>query len=216
MPRSVSLFSHGLAHIKNDTSHIGAAPNDHVSKSKFKCDRSFFSECKQFSDFGSMKSIVLPRLLVISQSDWLICCCLVWCSRQWVNQCVGCASWIHKFWPLWWRISLSIRVQATRNHVWHVKFVMFLSFLCLRSIQWLNHSKRFDIHSSRHGNPRHDWIAKEEEHRGSNGNWSGAADIVHCVTREESQRRRCYDGICACVRYDIGKADWRLCLNSRR
>jgi len=29
-----------------------------------------------------------------------------------------CASWVHnKFWPLWWRHSVSIRVQTTLNHI---------------------------------------------------------------------------------------------------
>ena len=29
----------------------------------------------------------------------------------------GAAEWVHnKFWPLWWRASLSIRVQTTLNH----------------------------------------------------------------------------------------------------
>ena len=35
------------------TRHKSGTPNGHVSKSKFKCDGSFFSGCKQFSDFGN-------------------------------------------------------------------------------------------------------------------------------------------------------------------
>ena len=38
------------------TPHKSGTPNGHMSKLRFKCDQSFFSECKQFSDFGSIVS----------------------------------------------------------------------------------------------------------------------------------------------------------------
>ena len=39
-------------------------------------------------------------------------------SGQNVPDSWGTAEWVHnKFWPLWWHISLSIRVQTTLNHI---------------------------------------------------------------------------------------------------
>ena len=46
MPRSLSLFSHGLARIKNDTSHIGEL------QMVTWASRKFCSGCKQFSDLA--------------------------------------------------------------------------------------------------------------------------------------------------------------------
>ena len=39
-------------------------------------------------------------------------------SGQNVVDSRGVASWVcNKFWPLWWRVSLSIRVHTTLNHI---------------------------------------------------------------------------------------------------
>jgi len=44
-------------------------------------------------------------------------------SGQSVVDSRGVASWVHnKFWPPWWRVSLSIRVQITLNHI---RFVFY-------------------------------------------------------------------------------------------
>ena len=41
---------------------------------------------------------------------------------QFVADLLGCASESTKFWPLWWRVSLSIRVLTTLNHI---RFVFY-------------------------------------------------------------------------------------------
>lgn len=33
----------------------------------------------------------------------------------WKSDSLGCISWVHRLWPLWWRISMSIRVQTMLN-----------------------------------------------------------------------------------------------------
>ena len=48
------------------------------------------------------------------------------CSGQNVVDSQGAAEWIHnKFWLLWWRISLLIRVQTTLNHTQFVFTTIF-------------------------------------------------------------------------------------------
>jgi len=46
---------------------------------------------------------------------------------QWsrfVVDSLGCALWVHSIWPVWWLVSLSIRVQTTLNQIiWFVKFL---------------------------------------------------------------------------------------------
>ena len=56
-------------------------------------------------------------------------------SGQNVVDTRGAAEWVHnKFWPLWWRISLSIRVQTTLNHI---RFVSY-HFINVKEIFYYN------------------------------------------------------------------------------
>ena len=45
-----------------------------------------------------------------------------------------CASWVrNKFWPLWWRVSLSIRLYTTQNHT---RFVFYHNIKETNSLSW--------------------------------------------------------------------------------
>ena len=46
----------------------------------------------------------------------------------------GAAEWVrNKFWPLWWRVSLSIRVHTTLNHN---RFVFYHNIKRNKSLSW--------------------------------------------------------------------------------
>ena len=54
---------------------------------------------------------------------WFSVCTLIDNDMRHHEDSRGAAEWVHnKFWPLWWRISLSIRVQTTLNHI---RFVVY-------------------------------------------------------------------------------------------
>ena len=44
------------------------------------------------------------------------------------------ASWVsNKFWPLWWRVSLSIKLYTTLNHI---RFVFYYNIKETKSLSW--------------------------------------------------------------------------------
>ena len=53
----------------------------------------------------------------------------------------GAAEWVrNRFWPLWWRVSLSIKLYTTLNHI---RFVFYHNIKEMKSLSWqLNTSTR--------------------------------------------------------------------------
>lgn len=71
----------------------------------------------------SLSCIIFSKKYILCseiQDNWLWEINQSYCKKVIDNACSFVMSW---FWsPLWWRISLSIRVQTTLNHFWFVKF----------------------------------------------------------------------------------------------